>query len=499
MLPQNRHRPRFRTAAVVAAAALVAAACSSGETPTAAPAAAAAPAATQPAAGLETTTTGAPTPPVDAPEVETVPETTAAGDEPTEEAHTSAVPEIPTTSVREPVADTGAETTADADEPATTTTTVASEVVVAEPDTPNVADTSAVVCVRDAEGVLSCPEDPPADYVCFSDDGDMVCYPPDSAPGPVEVPVGQLEPCPAGEHSHDGEDCHGHAPEEDTPSGTDQEPVVSVPVYVPEPEDPPDGSETQSAAEQTPVEDSGPIECRRAAAGYGDCMDSVPVGWICVYSDDETVVTCTPEGQEEPPTIETTTTTTYAAEIVIEPLDRCTTSRGAGTLTTLVGTTAGAEHTHYSGLTCAQIKQRFDEISRAEARRVTDGSYPCEYPHLPEFPDHEPNGMMVGCWPYNFQSQESIYAAYLPMNTPLVVEAMWECYRDAMSGPPEGIDEDWWPRVSDCNQAMYIGALGSCHRTGVLDDEGVASEHRRRMVALKLDGPDSVWKRCTVS
>ena len=67
-----------------------------------------------------------------------------------------------------------------------------------EPE-PEGVTTDAIVCIRDADGVLGCPQVVPDDYSCENVAGDLLCRPPGAQPGPEQ----EADPVPQPEGSTD--------------------------------------------------------------------------------------------------------------------------------------------------------------------------------------------------------------------------------------------------------------------------------------------------------
>ena len=140
---------------------------------------------------------------------------------------------------------------------------------------------------------------------------------------------------------------------------------------------------------------------------------------------------------------------------------------------------------------CDKIKAAWVEITQAEAARIANGSYPCEYKaaynYWPISVRVAGHALMVGCWPRVLQvdtplddpeaearrmrAQEGTYL--LPPNHPVLVEALYGCYREALEGPPGGwtpTGERGWPRIPYCHAALqsfgnpvrYFGVQPEC-------------------------------------
>ena len=171
---------------------------------------------------------------------------------------------------------------------------------------------------------------------------------------------------------------------------------------------------------------------------------------------------------------------------VSSPLERCATDwYGAGRVSALVGNTDnGFYEAIVAGGTdsCERIMAWWDQVRQAEADRIAQRQYPCDYAaayNLWPRDEVQINGpaMLVGCWPRllmpgnedntgrladpeaetrRLWHREGFWL--LPPNDPPMVEALYDCYRDALQGPPPG----WapaeaggeWPTVSFCNAAL---------------------------------------------
>ena len=130
---------------------------------------------------------------------------------------------------------------------------------------------------------------------------------------------------------------------------------------------------------------------------------------------------------------------------------------------------------------CERIMAWWEQARAAEADRIARGQYPCEYAAAYNYwPRHEvqTNGpaVLVGCWPRVLMPGDADSAGRRtdpaaealrlwdregfgtnPPNDPPMVGALYDCYRDALEGPPPG----WappaggeWPTVSLCNLVL---------------------------------------------
>ena len=151
---------------------------------------------------------------------------------------------------------------------------------------------------------------------------------------------------------------------------------------------------------------------------------------------------------------------------VSSPMERCATDwYGAGRVSALVGNTAEGfyEPVVQGGAdSCERIMAWWDQVREAEADRIAQRQYPCEYDAAYNYwPRYEVqiNGpaMLVGCWPrilmpgnadntlrradpeaeaLRLWTREGF--SILPPNAPPMVDALYDCYRDALQGPPPG-------------------------------------------------------------
>ena len=208
---------------------------------------------------------------------------------------------------------------------------------------------------------------------------------------------------------------------------------------------------------------------------------------------------------------------------VSEPLRRCAVNfPGATRLSVLTGNTA---HGFYEPVveggddSCEQIMAAWDNIRQAEADRIARGEVPCEYPAAYSYQPFEKqtNGpaILVGCWPRllsergvgtpvddpqqeaaRLKHQEGTYLA--PPNDPAVIEALYDCYRDALEGPPPG----WvggggeWVTVSLCNLSLtsfgnpvqYFGVTPEC---AAVQYTGQIEERKIRGIGVFEEYPTS--------
>ena len=127
---------------------------------------------------------------------------------------------------------------------------------------------------------------------------------------------------------------------------------------------------------------------------------------------------------------------------------------------------------------CDDIKAWWDELRAAEADRIAGGQYPCEYPAAYEYdwlrPDWNGPPHVAGCWPQvlipgaadDDPEQEAARLAYnsgyhtLPPNAPVLVEALYDCYHEALEGPPPGWEAPHegagWATLLLCHNVMQI-------------------------------------------
>ena len=184
---------------------------------------------------------------------------------------------------------------------------------------------------------------------------------------------------------------------------------------------------------------------------------------------------------------------------VSEPLRRCAVNHpGATRLSVLTGNTAAG---FYEAVveggddSCEQIMAAWDNIRSAEADRIARGGVPCEYRAAYDYwpLEKQTNGpaLLVGCWPRllswvgvspherlddpaaegrRLGRQEGSYL--FPPNKPSLIEALYDCYRGALEGPPAG----WvggggeWQTVQFCslslesygNPVRHLGVTPAC-------------------------------------
>ena len=217
----------------------------------------------------------------------------------------------------------------------------------------------------------------------------------------------------------------------------------------------------------------------------------------------------------------TTTTVPATVEAISAPLRRCLTpdslhSFGSGHVAALVGTTEGGVYqpiVRGGADSCERIKTWFDEARQAETERINRGDYPCEYSNPPYY--YWPRarqtagpGLLVGCWPRllysgsiedklpdpddearRIRNQEGF--RILPPNHPVLVDALWDCYRDALEGPPSG----WtpsdpsrieWTEVWICNVSLH--SLGNPVRYLGVTPECAAEQLRGQIAERRTHG-----------
>lgn len=172
---------------------------------------------------------------------------------------------------------------------------------------------------------------------------------------------------------------------------------------------------------------------------------------------------------------------------VSSPLERCATDWvGAGQMSVLVGNTADGFYepvvvTGGAGA-CEEIRAAWEDIRAAEATRIAEGRYPCEYAAAYNYwplDEVQVNGpaMLVGCWPRILRPGDAYSTGrradpdeealrlwnregfwILPPNDPPMVEALYDCYRDALQGPPPGwgpaTPAGGWVTVNVCNSRL---------------------------------------------
>ena len=231
--------------------------------------------------------------------------------------------------------------------------------------------------------------------------------------------------------------------------------------------------------------------------------------------------------------------TPAAVEPISEPLTRCATKRlGAGRVSVLAGTTADGfyEPVVTGGAdSCERIMAWWDEIRLVEATRIAAGQYPCEYAAAYDYYPIETrsNGpaMLVGCWPrmmlagangiadkdpdpeaeaYRLWNREGFWM--MPPNHPAIVEAVFDCYRDTLEGPPPGWTSPAggeWPGVIFCNSIISsygnpVRDLGVTPACAAQQMRGLVSERKARgSVAEDLGyliyAGDFSWANCSTS
>ena len=197
---------------------------------------------------------------------------------------------------------------------------------------------------------------------------------------------------------------------------------------------------------------------------------------------------------------------------ISEPLRRCAPpgSRGATRVSVLTGTTAEGfyEPVVEGGEgSCEQIVSWWEQVTHAEAQRIADGHYPCEYQaaynYWPLTARVNGPAMLVGCWPRLLHSGVAVddpeeEAARLlhveghsvmPPNHPALVEALYDCYRESLEGPPP----DWaspaggfWVPVPRCNGLLT--AYGNPVRYFRVTPECAAKQYADRIEERKARG-----------
>ena len=204
---------------------------------------------------------------------------------------------------------------------------------------------------------------------------------------------------------------------------------------------------------------------------------------------------------------------------VSEPLERCATDwYGAGQMSVLVGTTADGFYEPVVVIggagACEQIKAAWDDIRAAEATRIAEGQYPCEYAAAYNYwplDEVQTNGpaMLVGCWPRILRPGD-VYSTgrradpdqealrlwnregfwILPPNDPPMIEALYGCYRDALQGPPPGWEPatpaGGWVTVNVCNSRL--DAYGNPVRSLGVTPACAAEQYAGRIAERKAVG-----------
>ena len=243
--------------------------------------------------------------------------------------------------------------------------------------------------------------------------------------------------------------------------------------------------------------------------------------FVCRINDEGTVTDTDGNNDcwiEQSPT---TTTAPVTVETISAPLRRCLTpdslhSFGSGHVAALVGTTEGGVYrpiVRGGADSCERIKTWFDDARQAEADRINRGDYPCEYSNPPYY--YWPRarqtagpGLLVGCWPRllysgsiedklpdpddearRIRNQEGF--RILPPNHPVLIDALWDCYRDALEGPPPG----WmpsdpsrieWTEVWICN--VFLNVFGNPVRHLGVTPECAAEQFRGRVAERRAHG-----------
>ena len=243
-----------------------------------------------------------------------------------------------------------------------------------------------------------------------------------------------------------------------------------------------------------------------------------------------------------PVTTEPAPTTTEPPEpavaAVSAPLERCAApgSPGATRVSVLAGTTAEGfyEPVVQGGEdSCERIKAWWDQIRQAEAERIAEGQYPCEYtaaynywPHL----EKQTNGpaILAGCWPRRVDSgpykgpdpAAETYRLWFmegysitPPNHPALVEALYDCYRDALQGPPPGWsppEGGEWVAVQLCPAMLdaygiAVRDLGVAPQCAAQQMRGKVAERKQRgyvrqtLGEASIYGGDFSWANCPTS
>ena len=206
-----------------------------------------------------------------------------------------------------------------------------------------------------------------------------------------------------------------------------------------------------------------------------------------------------------------------ASGAVSSPLERCATDwYGAGRVSALVGNTDNGfyEPIVQGGAdSCERIMAWWDQVRQAEADRIAQRQYPCEYAAAYNYwprDEVQINGpaMFVGCWPrilmpgnedntgkradpdeeaLRLWNREGFWIN--PPNDPPMVEALYDCYRDALQGPPPG----WapaeatgeWPTVNFCTRVLDnygnpVRSLGVTSECAAEQYAGTISERKAR-------------------
>ena len=260
----------------------------------------------------------------------------------------------------------------------------------------------------------------------------------------------------------------------------------------------------------------------------------------------ELVPTTTEPPEPVPATTEPVPTTTEPPEpavvAVSAPLERCAAPGfpGATRVSVLAGTTAEGfyEPVVQGGEdSCERIKAWWDQIRQAEAERIAEGQYPCEYTaayNIWPLLEKQTNGppILAGCWPrllapgpngvadidpdpaaetYRLWFMEGF--SLMPPNHPALVEALYDCYRDALQGPPPGWsppEGGEWVAVQLC--PAMLGAYGIAVRDLGVAPQCAAQQMRGQVAERKqrgfvrqtlgeatVYGGDFSWANCSTS
>ena len=349
-------------------------------------------------------------------------------------------------------------------------------------------------------------------------------------PGPTTTTTTTAPPEPEPEPEPDSE-----------PEATPEPEPEPEPEPQPEPEPEPEPVTTTTAP--VSVEGPGPWDRARlepvAAAELWPEGDQdgfpYPEDYFCQYIDEaldcwhEQPDTATTEPPEPDP--ETEPEPEPAAWLVGEPLEQCASEvdwYGATRVSALVGTTAAG---HYEPVvqggsdSCERIKAWWDQITAAEAERMLEGQYPCEYAtadgHWENYPDANGPALLVGCWPrlleggnekaLRAEGHDTSYVEdhyILPPNEPPLVSALYGCYRDGLSGPPPGWTSPGggeWMTVNFCpllinsfgNPVRYLGVTAECAAEQYV---GLVAERKARGDVASHGGyqyaGDYSWANC---
>ena len=177
---------------------------------------------------------------------------------------------------------------------------------------------------------------------------------------------------------------------------------------------------------------------------------------------------------------------------------------------------------------CDRIKLWWDAVRQAEADRIAGGQYPCGYLAAYEYdrsrPDWNGPPFMVGCWPTHpipgeplddaeaeVNRLETTMFAKFPPNHPAFVEAVYDCYKEALEGPPPGwvqpYDGASWTTLPRCHNVLYV--FGRPILELGVDPECAARQYAGKIATLHVRHPrfdasnayadDYSWANCSTT